>query len=215
MNVVFDLGAVVFAWEPAKLLHAHLPEQAPDAATASALARALFHHEDWVGFDRGTHTLEKALDGFARRLSLPRDALATLLGNLGERLAPIGTTLDLLRRLRERRDDGEDLRLFYLSNMPSPVARDLERLHGFMAWFDGGVFSGDVKFVKPDREIYELLAVRHNLAAEDTVFIDDTAANVEMARAFGWQAIHCVDPAALPAQLARFLQPRLVALSDR
>lgn len=215
MNVVFDLGAVVFAWEPAKLLQTHLPEQAPDKATASALARAMFHHEDWIGFDRGTHTLDHALDGFAQRLSLPRLALSMLLGNLGERLAPIGTTVDLLRQLCERRDDGEDLRVFYLSNMPSQVARDLQRLHGFMTWFDGGVFSGDVKFVKPDREIYELLAVRHGLAAEDTVFIDDTAANVEMARAFGWQAIHCVDPAALPAQLARLLHARSTALSDR
>lgn len=206
MNVVFDLGAVVFTWEPAQLLQTHLPDHAPDAAAAMALSRAMFHHEDWIGFDRGTRTLQHALEGFAARLSLPLAPLQDMLGNLGEHLVPIPVTVDLLRQLRERREAGEDLRVYYLSNMPAPVARDLERLHGFMQWFDGGVFSGDVKFVKPDREIYELLAVRHGLAPEETVFIDDMAANVEMARAFGWQAIHCVDPAALPAQLARHLQ---------
>jgi hypothetical protein len=39
----------------------------------------------------------------------------------------------------------------------------------------------------------------------ETVFIDDSAANVEAARAFGWQAIHCTAPDMLPAQLARYL----------
>ncbi|MBW8717742.1 MAG: HAD-IA family hydrolase, partial [Variovorax paradoxus] len=50
-----------------------------------------------------------------------------------------------------------------------------------------------------------LLAVRHALEPAETVFIDDSAANVEAARAFGWQAIHCTHPAALAAQLARHL----------
>jgi hypothetical protein len=69
----------------------------------------------------------------------------------------------------------------------------------------GGVFSGDVKFLKPEREIYEVLAMRYGLDPEQTVFIDDSAANVEMARAFGWHAIHCTSPAALPSQLQRYL----------
>ena len=52
------------------------------------------------------------------------------------------------------------------------------------------------------------------------MFIDDSAANVEAARAFGWQAIHCTTPAMLPSQLQRYLpvsttlsvsNPRLLA----
>jgi putative hydrolase of the HAD superfamily len=89
--------------------------------------------------------------------------------------------------------------------MPAPYARAVERRHGFIRRFNGGVFSGDVKFIKPEREIYELLAVRHALDPQQTVFIDDSAANVEAARAFGWQAIHCTHPAALAAQLVRYL----------
>lgn len=204
MNVVFDLGAVVFTWEPAALVQAHLATHAPTAQAASALSRSMFHHEDWQSFDRGTRTLEHTLDSIAKRLSLPVADLHVMLGNLGERLAPIPTTVALLDNLRAQRDAGADLRIYFLSNMPAPYARVLEKLHAFMDWFDGGVFSADVKFVKPDREIYELLAVRHGLAPEQTVFIDDSASNVEAARAFGWHAIHCTHPPGLPTQLARY-----------
>jgi len=205
MNVVFDLGAVLLAWEPTRLVQTHLPEHAPNETAAAALGRALFHHDDWLSFDCGTRSLDEAIARMAQRLTLPREKLEAMLVTLGERLEPIGVTVELLEGLFARRDAGEALRLFYLSNMPGPYARAIERRHAFMRRFDGGVFSGDVKFMKPHREIYELLAVRHALDPQQTVFIDDSAANVEAARAFGWHAIHCTRPASLAAQLGRYL----------
>lgn len=203
--MVFDLGAVLLAWEPTRLVQAHLAPHAATEAAAAALGRALFHHDDWAGFDCGTRTLDDAIARMAGRLSLPADRLHAMLDSLGERLESIDVTVELLEQLFARRDTGEDLRLYYLSNMPAPYARAVERRHGFMRRFDGGVFSGDVKFIKPEREIYELLAVRHALDPVQTVFIDDSAANVEAARAFGWHAIHCATPATLAAQLSRYL----------
>jgi putative hydrolase of the HAD superfamily len=207
MNVVFDLGAVLLAWEPTRLVQAHLSEHAPTEAAAAALGRALFHHDDWLSFDCGTRSLDEAIARMALRLSLPGEKLDAMLGTLGERLEPIAVAVELLEGLFARRAAGEALRLYYLSNMPAPYARAIERRHAFMRRFDGGVFSGDVKFLKPHREIYELLAVRHALDPAQTVFIDDSAANVEAARAFGWHAIHCTHPAALGAQLGRYLAP--------
>ena len=208
MNVVFDLGAVLFAWEPTRLVQAHLAAHAPTESAAAALGRALFHHDDWTSFDCGTRTLEESVARMAARLALPADRLLAMLDGLGERLVPIDVTVALLEELYGRREAGEPLKLYYLSNMPSPYARAIMARHGFMRRFDGGVFSGDVKFLKPHREIYELLAVRHALAAERTVFTDDSAPNVEAARAFGWHAIHCTAPAALATQLSRYLPVR-------
>lgn len=205
MNVVFDLGAVLFAWEPTRLVQAHLAPHAPTEAAAAALGRALFHHDDWTSFDCGTRTLDDAIARMSARLSLPPEPLHAMLDTLGERLAPIDITVAMLEELIDHREAGQPLRLYYLSNMPSPYARAIERRNAFMRRFDGGVFSGDVKFLKPDREIYEVLAMRYALDPAQTVFIDDSAANVEAARAFGWQAIHCTAPATLPSQLARYL----------
>lgn len=205
MNIVFDLGAVLLTWEPAALVQAHLGAHAPTAEAAHVLARDLFHHEDWLGFDRGTHALDVAVGLMAQRLDLPADTLSALLASMGERLEPIPVTVELLDSLRQRRDAGDDLHLYYLSNMPVPYARALERRVLFLDWFEGGIFSGDVKLLKPQREIYALLAGRHRLVGEDTVFIDDSKANVEAARAFGWHAIHCEAPSLLAAQLAPYL----------
>ena len=205
MNIVFDLGAVLFTWEPERLVTTHLGAHAPTAEAAAALVRELFHHEDWLGFDRGTHTLDDAIGRMALRLQLPARQLGAMLPIDAVHLAPIMVSVALLADLRARRDAGADLRLYYLSNMPAPHARILERQYPFMKWFDGGVFSGDVQLLKPQREIYELLAARHALKPADTVFIDDAQANVEAARALGWHAIHCQAPAALAGQLAPYL----------
>lgn len=208
MNVVFDLGAVVVAWEPARLLQAHFPERAPTPEAAQVLAKAFFHHEDWFAFDCGLRSVDEVVSRTASRLNLAQSAVHDMVAPLGERLDPIADSVELLDELRARREGGEDVRLYYLSNMPVPYARALERRLPFFQWFDGGVFSGDVKRIKPDNEIYELLAWRHGLEPSRTLFIDDMAPNVEAARALGWHAIHCTTPKALRAQVARYLEPR-------
>ncbi|MDM0000874.1 HAD family phosphatase [Variovorax sp. J22P240] len=205
MNVVFDLGAVLLTWEPVALVQANFEPHAPTAEAAHTLAGQMFHHEDWLGFDRGTHSLDDAIGRMALRLALPADRLSDVLAPMGERLEPIAVTVDLLASLRARRDAGEDLRLYYLSNMPAPYARVLEYRHAFFRWFDGGIFSGDVRVIKPQPEIYGLLAERYRLKGAETVFIDDSLANVVAAREFGWHAIHCERPSAVPAQLAAYL----------
>ncbi|MBN8746044.1 Phosphoglycolate phosphatase [Xylophilus ampelinus] len=207
MNVVFDLGAVLIGWEPARLVRAHFPQQAVDDASAAALARSFFHHEDWLAFDCGIRSVDEVVSRSAARLGLAAEAVHGLVAPLGERLEPIAENIALLHGLRERRDAGGPLRLFYLSNMPQPYARALERRFEFFRWFDGGIFSGDVKRVKPHEEIFNLLAFRHSLVPAQTLFIDDSVPNVETARALGWQALHCANPLALAPQLLRQLGP--------
>ena len=200
-NVVFDFGAVLFTWQPALLIRQHFGHLTPTAEAAHQFALDLFGHADWQGFDGGLNELHEVVERTATRLSLPGDALHAMLAPIGERLTPIPETVALLDALRHRRDTRGDVRLYYLSNMPAPYARVLEERHDFIGWFDGGVFSGDVKLVKPQHEIYELLAMRHGLRAQDTVFIDDLPANVEAARALGWRAIHCDTTEGLAAKV--------------
>lgn len=55
--------------------------------------------------------------------------------------------------------------------------------------FDAVVLSSEVRLVKPDPRIYELMATRLGLLLEECVMIDDVAANIEGARAAGMQGI--------------------------
>ena len=201
MNIVFDFGAVLFDWQPAQLMARHFPDRGATPGQARQLARDVFDHADWQGFDSGTVALEEMISRTARRLDLPEARLHAALAPIGEQLAPIACNVDLLARLRERRDSQGGLKLYFLSNMPAPFARALERRMDFLPWFDGGIFSGDVQLGKPDPRIYQLLASRHRLDSAKTLFIDDSLANVQAAQARGWQTIHCEAPERLPAQL--------------
>ena len=195
MNIVFDFGAVLFTWRPVDLMQECFPERASTPAEAGHLAHLVFGQDEWKAFDRGTMAMPDVVDGIARRVGLERSVLAALVDSIGERLVPMPESVALLERLIALRDQhaaqgGEPLKLYYLSNMPVPYARTLQRLHGFLAAFDGGIFSGDVLLIKPEAAIYALLESRYSLQPDRTVFLDDLLPNIQAAQARGWHGIH-------------------------
>lgn len=189
MNLVFDFGAVLIDWQPARLVAQYFPELTVASQTAEALARAIFSHEDWHAFDRGTVTQEEVTERTARRLGLPHARLHALVNGIGERLTPLDESVAVLVDLVDRRKRRADVSLYYLSNMPVPYARVLEQAHAFLRWFDGGIFSGDVQSVKPEPGIFQLLQTRYALEPGRTLLIDDLQSNVNAACAMGWQGL--------------------------
>ena len=190
MNLVFDFGGVLFAWKPADMLARHFPQEAGDPVRAAALAHAVFGDADWHAFDRGTLEMDTVVQRTCLRLQLDGGQLHALVRNIGELLTPMADTVAVLQKLHRQRAQQPDLRLYYLSNMPQSYARTLQQRHAFLNCFDGGVFSGDVQYIKPEPEIYHLLQSRYALNPAQTVFIDDMAGNVHAAQRLGWQGIH-------------------------
>lgn len=197
--VVFDFGAVLFRWQPAELLQQVLPELAPDEAAARSLATRLFQgfvpDSDWALFDLGQVDEAALAERIARRLGLPAEAVRRLIAAVPAHLTPLPTEA-LLPRLRSAGH-----RLYYLSNMPASYADHLEREHAFVRGFADGIFSSRVGLIKPQPAIFELAVRRFGLLPTRTLFIDDNAANIEAARALGWQALHFTDAAACEAAL--------------
>lgn len=206
-HIVFDLGAVLVTWQPQELIRRHLPARFHERDVAQ-LARELFHHPDWQAFDRGDASLHDTAHAIATRTGIEPDAVLRMIDENGvpERLRPMAPTVAVLDALRRRRESRGDVRLYYLSNMPAPYARQLERHNDFLGWFDGGVFSGDVRLAKPDARIYQHLAERHALPPAATLFIDDHLPNVAAARALGWQAHHFEHAEGLRERLGPLLQ---------
>lgn len=205
MNLVFDLGGVLLTWQPAQLVAATFPQTVTDPEGARGLAHAIFGHADWHAFDAGRLSIEQVVRHTAQRLALPQQPLLDLVESIGERLLPMADSLSLLRTLVDLRAQGSDVRLYYLSNMPVPYARTLERHHAFFQWFDGGIFSGDVQIIKPDPAIYQLLESRYALAPAQTIFVDDLHTNVRSAQARGWHGIEFASAAQVRAALPPLL----------
>ena len=204
-NLVFDFGAVLIDWQPVKLVESHFPELAVTPLAAQQAARSLFGHVDWHAYDRGILSADCVVQRTAQRLALPLEEMARLVSGIGERLTPIQETMEVLADLAHRRDERGDVRLYYLSNMPTPYARTLERKYAFLAWFDGGIFSGDVQCSKPDPTIYQLLQSRYDLEPAQTLFVDDVQDNVDVACALGWNGLRFVSAPLLRSSLANLL----------
>lgn len=186
MRIIWDLGAVLLRWRPALLLRQVLPQRVHDDAAAARWAQRFFvEGGDWARFDRGELDEAALARRLAERTGLAPAEVHAVVQGVFEELQPLPDSVALLRRLHAL-----GLRQHYFSNMPLPYAEHIEqRLPGFLDPFDGGLFSGRVKRMKPERGFFELAHERFGLAGQPALFIDDSPANVEAARAFGWQAV--------------------------
>ena len=80
-------------------------------------------------------------------------------------------------------------RLTAILSNSGPGARERERHHGFEDVTDDIVYSHEVGLAKPDPAVYALATRRLGVAPDEVVLLDDFAANVEGARAYGWHAV--------------------------
>jgi putative hydrolase of the HAD superfamily len=196
--VVFDLGAVLFQWQPEKLLQETLPELAPDADAAKRLCSEIFQSftvgGDWARFDQGLISEQDLAINIAARLRAKHWPQASphhvqhLVDAIPEHLQAVEPVVELFYRLK-----AEGHRLFYLSNMPLRFAAHLEARHAFLGECSDGIYSSRVQRVKPQPEIFELARQRFQLTPAHTLFIDDSAKNIDAARAVGWQTILFTD----------------------
>ena len=93
----------------------------------------------------------------------------------------------ILRWIRSLKEAG--YRVYYLSNFSERVEKEAADELTFLKEMDGGILSYREHVIKPDPAIYELLLNRYSLAAEESVFLDDTLDNVKAAEKLGIRGI--------------------------
>ena len=175
-NVIFDLGGVVLEWNPDRILAGYYA----DPEMRAVMKTALFLHPDWLQLDRGTLSEADLLVRAAGRTGRPAAELSGLFDAIRESLHAKAETVALLEKLSAR-----NVPLYCLSNMSSDMFAYLRERHSFWGVFRGIVISGDIRMMKPEREIFEFLLQRYGLVAGETAFVDDNAPNVEAARGLG------------------------------
>ncbi len=184
-HIVFDLGAVLFHWQPQAMLQRELPHVATNMASAQHWVAEIFqgYQGDWGEFDRGTVSVPDLVQRISRRTGLHEADVQTVVNAVPRELQPIAPSVALLQHLHAAGHT-----LHYLSNMPAPYATLLEQNH-FFSCFESGVFSARVHHNKPEPEIFHIAQQRFGVAASALVFLDDHAGNVQAAQALGWNAV--------------------------
>jgi putative hydrolase of the HAD superfamily len=94
---------------------------------------------------------------------------------------------ETLALIEELGDAGH--RLALLSNAPANMARVISALP-FAARFEHMAFSGCLKTVKPDPEVFRTVLSQLGASPADVIFVDDRPENVAAAAALGMRAVH-------------------------
>lgn len=179
-NVVFDIGNVLtdFRWKEFLQDKGFCDEMVARIAKASVLTPL------WNEVDRGVWSREELMAAFVQKdPEIERElhqAFDNVTGMVTRRDYAIPWVLELKRK---------GMGVYYLSNFSEFAYKDCIDALDFIPHMDGGILSYQDKVIKPDPEVYELLLSRYGLKAEECVFIDDTAANVEGAKALGFAGI--------------------------
>ena len=194
MNVVFDLGGVVVAYDRAALL----AELYADPVIHAAIRTGIDEHLDWPALDRGVVSEADAAARAAARSGVSATEFARFMQRMAVAWAPIPGTVELLHRLR-----AQGHALFCLSNMHPESIAFLEQAFDFWPVFTGMVISCRVGFCKPEPSIYRHLLDAHALVPGETVFVDDLDVNLAAAQAFGIQTVRFESPAQCAGALRR------------
>jgi 2-haloacid dehalogenase len=190
---VFDLGGVLLDWNPRHLYRRLFADHAQMEDFLARICTPAWHRAHDLGAD---------IRESCRRLAAEHPGYRNEIMAWAERgeemiAAQIEENVELLHELK-----ASGHRVYALSNMERETFPVRRCRFPFMTWFDGVVISGFERVAKPDRAIFEILLRRYRLRPQATVFVDDTASNVEAARRLGIWAIHYSGPAQLQAALS-------------
>ncbi len=100
-----------------------------------------------------------------------------------EKLYEVQGTKDLIQQLRKK------YKVVALTNMGPEMFQVWAGKWGFAHVYDDVYYSGQFRIKKPDARIFDIILKKTNSKAQNTVFLDDTAENVNAARKLGMHGI--------------------------
>ena len=180
-NMVFDIGNVLMDFRWKEYMRSLFGE---DETLIQTINQGIWHNGCWAAMDKGemdgAATLRSAVafaPQYEKEIKLTLDSVA-------HAFHKFEYSIPWIQELKRM-----GLNVYYLSNYSAfSVAANPDVLD-FIPYMDGGVFSFEVKAVKPEPEIYRCLCEKFGLKPEECLFTDDVPANVKGAQACGFHGI--------------------------
>jgi 2-haloacid dehalogenase len=195
LAIVFDVGNVLYAWNPRVLYERLIPEgPALDAFLRDVVTT------DWhFQHDAGRPFAETSAELIAEH---PENA--DLIRRWGAHFSDSIT--GMMPGMRDLLNDllAADVALYAITNFSGEFWTPFRsREAALFDRFRGVVVSGDEKLLKPDAAIYHLALDRFGLEPGEAVFVDDRAENVAGAEAVGMAGLIFTDADTLRADLKK------------
>lgn len=190
--VVFDVGRVLFQWE----LRALFEKLIDDAEELDWFLSHVVTEEWHFEHDRGRALADMVPERIAQfpAYEAHLEAYATRFNETVP--GPIEGSHELVERLA-----AAGVPLFCLTNFGDEFWEVFRPTQPIFDHFADIIVSGKEKVAKPAPRIYEIVEQRSGRSGDALFFTDDNPANIEAARARGWDAHLFTDAAGLEAAL--------------
>lgn len=192
-TVIFDVGNVLYDWDPRFLLE----RMTDDAALIDDITSRAITHEWHFQHDAGRDFADTSAELIAQ---FPQyEAFIRAFGpRFNETIGgPVAGSLNIVRAL-----DARHVPLFAITNFSHEFFPPFHAKHAeIFDRFKDILVSGDERLTKPDPAIYHLAIQRFSIDPATALFVDDRQENAAAARDCGLKAHHFQDAAALKAEL--------------
>jgi putative hydrolase of the HAD superfamily len=171
-NIIFDLGGVILEGDVKKFA-AHMIN---NSLTEDTSLYGVTSCESWKNWDKGILNKDQLIIDLATRHHI--DDIHRLFSFFMSLTRPFSEEcLSIIKKLKE-----SGYRIYMLSNFSNDMYKlFIENNDSLSSLFDGLVFSFQLGLAKPDIKFYQALLNQYKLIAEESIFIDDSEANVTAA----------------------------------
>ncbi|ATQ41346.1 HAD family hydrolase [Caulobacter mirabilis] len=193
--VLWDVGNVIVDWSPRRLFTKIFQEPAACDRFLSSVCTMDWHAET----DRGVSPEENTV-----RLAAQHPEFEAEIRAWWDRWdemfdGAIPETEAVMEALAER-----GVPQFALTNMSHRAWPGVRAMSPVFRHLRDSIVSAEEGLIKPDPAIYEVVLRRAGLESQDFLFIDDSAPNIEAARAMGFHVHRFEEPARLWPALTAF-----------
>ncbi len=192
-NIIFDFGGVLMDWNPRYYFQTYFDDAEKMEHFLKNIATDEWNAEQDRGrsLAEGTEFQVEKHPEWEAEIRAYYDNWTTMLK------ADIPENVAVLKKLGKSKYD-----LYGLTNWSAETFSYALANYDFFQLFDGKiVVSGTEKLIKPDPAIWKVLLERYQIKGEESVFIDDNARNILVAKSLGFICIHIKEDTDLEREL--------------
>ncbi|AMC94093.1 hypothetical protein AOC36_08855 [Erysipelothrix larvae] len=180
-NMIFDMGNVLMSFSPEYIL-SHFTQ---DLDTIKVLKESIFYSGLWASLDNGDVSFDDACEVALKRCPMIDPAIIKELFSTWYHYKIEDKSMtELVKKLKEH---GYKI---YLCSNAAPLFHTYKDTYDVFQYFDGLLISGDINISKPDKAIYEYLLNHFDIIGQESLFIDDSLANIQAASSLGIHTFH-------------------------